>query len=269
MPSNPKTMRFKYTYLVIAILAIGVVACGTLQKKDSEKDARAFLMSFQSNLNKTDEEILKQFDTQQSSEAILTAIHILQNKEHQYIQCEVDFATAQFVIGESEINVTIPAHFKSVNLDQNYAAESSVTMSLKPKEGSYVISKMDGEAFYKSFADLKIDMEYSVEQSQALKLRQPIFAQAQQLQQKFDSVIWYTTYRTKRYYYVVEGAWDFSSEAKRDGANYKMGLVDERGAIVIPVEYDLIGCLGFAFPNLVEVKKGARLVILISFKITS
>jgi hypothetical protein len=252
-------MRSGYTPIAIVALLIGVVACGVLQKKDSETEVRTFLMSFQNNLAKSDDEILKQFDTQQSSESILTAIHILQNKEHVYLECKIDFAQAQLTIGETAVNIVIPAQFKSVNLDRDYHAESSLSMTLRPKDGTYVISKLEAEAFYKSFADLKIDMEYSVEQMQALKTREPIFEQAKHLQQKFDSVIWYTTYNDKRYFYVIAGTWDSSLEVKHDGANYKMGLTDEDGNIIIPLEYDLIGCLGFAYPNMVEVKKNGKL----------
>lgn len=249
-------MRSRYTYLATAMLLLSVVACSILQKKDTEKDARAFLVSFQNNLSKSDAEILKQFDTPQSSEALLTAIRILQNKENAYLQCTADFEHAQFVFNESEVNILITVNFKSVNLDHEYAAESSIGMVLKPKDGNYVITNLDGEIFYKTFADLRNDMQYSVEQTQALKDREPIFAIAKQLQQKFDTVIWYTTYNQKKYFYVVQGTWDISPENK--STNYKMGLVDETGGIVVPIEYQLIGCLGFDFPNLVEVKKDGK-----------
>ncbi|RAW00088.1 YARHG domain-containing protein [Pseudochryseolinea flava] len=249
-------MRLSSIYLFIVFLFTGVAACSVLQKKDVEKEARAFLTAFQNNLSKSDAEILKQFDTQQSAEAILAAIRILQNKENEFLKCSVNFENAELVFDKGIVNVLAPVSFHSEKLAQEYAAESSVKMILKPKDGSYVISTFDAEAFYKAFADLRIEAEYSVEQAQALKVRQPIFAIAQALQQKFDSVVWYATYNQKRYFYVVEGVWEVDGEKK--STDYTMGLVDDAGTVIIPVEYQLIGTIGFDLPNIVEVKKDGK-----------
>ncbi len=37
-----------------------------------------------------------------------------------------------------------------------------------------------------------------------------------------------------------------------------MGLVDETGTVVIPVEYKLIGTPGFAKPQMIEVTKNGK-----------
>jgi hypothetical protein len=70
-------------------------------------------------------------------------------------------------------------------------------------------------------------------------------------------VVWYTFYNYRAYFYVVSGQWDggsWSVEGMEGQPPYKMGLVDETGKVIIPVQYQMIGTLGARVENAVEVK---------------
>jgi hypothetical protein len=90
----------------------------------------------------------------------------------------------------------------------------------------------------------------------------------ERLQTGVDSVIWFTRYQDQLYFYVVEGDWqnpksfdNYRADAElpvQKAGSYKMGLLDAEGKVVIPVDYDLIGTLGFDMENLVEVKRNGK-----------
>jgi hypothetical protein len=250
--------------LPIKLLAVALVilaACSILKKEDTEKDVRTFLTAFQQDLGKSEQEVLAHFDARQSQESILSAVKILQNKEHEFIVCTIAFANAQISKEKEGIKVIIPANFSSQNVDEDYHGETNFTLWLKPKDNTYVIAKLEAEQFYETFADLRNQMEWSVDHIREMKKREPIYARAKALQQQYDSVVWYATYEGQNYYYVVQGPWtnffmDYNSTVRNTG--HQMGLVDEQGTVVIPVKYELIGTPGFEQPGLVEVKRGGK-----------
>ncbi len=81
-------------FAAIGILAIAIAACSTLKTKDSDEDIRLFLGSFEASLKLSDAGILKQFKVKQTREAVLSAIHVLQNKESEYIVCTMAYQAA-------------------------------------------------------------------------------------------------------------------------------------------------------------------------------
>jgi hypothetical protein len=251
--------KFLFKAAIAALLV--VAACSILKKDDSEAAIRKFLASFQNSLTLPDRDILKQFETKQTSESILSAIRIAQNKEHEFITCTFNYPQAQIVKDAGSIKVVIPATFDSKNLDYEYHEAATLTLWLKAEDDSFVITKLEGDEFYTAFAKIKNEMEWSVDIKKEMQRRQPIYALAKNLQQKFDTVVWYTTYHNKNYFYVVNGAWKnyFTTSNKKPSEPMgKMGLIDEQGNIVVPVDYDLIGTIGFELPNVVEVKKNGK-----------
>jgi hypothetical protein len=130
---------------------------------------------------------------------------------------------------------------------------------LKAKDQSFVISQFEGDTFYLDFATLRNEIQWSAERQVEIDKRKPIHAQAKALQQQYDSVIWYTTYMHKNYFYVVNGSWSNQfNDGKNENKNAVMGLVDEAGTVVIPVAFDLIGTIGFDKEQVVEVKKNGK-----------
>lgn len=238
-----------------------VASCTVLKKEDPNKEVLAFISTFQASLASTDEEILKQFEAKQSQESILSAIRILQNKEHEFIVCTAAFQQSQVSFEDSGIKVVIPANFSSQNIEGDYHGETTLTLWLKPKNNSYVVTVLVGEDFYKTFADIRNGMEWSVEHIRETKKREPIYSKAQTIQQQFDSVIWYASYQDNLYFYVVnsgEQGFTMNYNYPEQSTGYFMGLTDENGALIIPVEYELIGTIAFEMPMAIEVRKGGK-----------
>jgi hypothetical protein len=258
-------MSFRRPLFAIAgVFAIVIASCSILKKNDPDEAVRAFIVAFQASLEHADPDIFKLFETQQSHEAILSAIRVLQNKESEYILCSMAYQNANIEYDEDVVKVTIPAVFTSRNVDDaDTREESTLTLLLKRQQHALVIAQLEGEEFYRSFSKLRSDIEWQTERKDAMKTRLPIYARALEIQQQYDSVVWYTRYQDKHYFYVVNGTWEprsemYSSFVNGDPAGYKMGLVDEAGSVVIPVEYEMIGTLGFSKPHLVEVVKDGK-----------
>ncbi|MFD1000740.1 YARHG domain-containing protein [Ohtaekwangia kribbensis] len=249
-------------YLLVKI-AFGVLlftaACSVLKKEDPEKEIVAFLTTFQNTLSQPDEAILDLFDAKQSKESILSVVKILQNKEHEFILCTALYNQPQISKEETGIKVVIPVNFAPQNIEEDFHEETSITFWLKPGKDSFVITKVEGEEFYKSFASIRGNLEWSVERIRELKKREQIYTRAAELQQRYDSVIWFATHEKKNYYYVVKGSWtNYFYDDNPKSSDYTMGLVDEAGEVIIPVEYELIGTLAFEVPGMVEIKKEGK-----------
>ncbi len=110
-------MKFSNRIVFVSVLLLAVVvSCSVLKKENSEKDIRVFLTTFQGTLGSSDDEILKYFETRQSKEAILSAVKVLQNKEHEFIECLASFDNAEVAIEDKGVKVVIPVSFKTKNL---------------------------------------------------------------------------------------------------------------------------------------------------------
>jgi hypothetical protein len=252
-------MKTRYLFLVCLLLLSQ--SCSVLKKEDPEKKIRDFLLSFQQAITSDDKELLKQFDTQQSRELISSAIKVLQNKEHEFIVCEASYGLAEILMSEQSIQVNIPVTIRSQKLEDQYQEETSLTMWLKPKRNSYVIAKLGAEEFYKTFAGMRNKMEWEVEREREFSKRKPIYKTIALLESRFDSVIWFSRYKEQNFFYVVSGEWInwFKQyDAKRPVLDTKMGLATENGNVIVPMEYDQIGTVGFDFIDQVEVQKAGR-----------
>ncbi|MGC1241042.1 MAG: WG repeat-containing protein [Chryseosolibacter sp.] len=247
-------------YLALTIASI-VGACSVVKKEDPAQSVRTFLSSFHIDLTRSDQEILKHFRVRQSPEAVLAVIRILQNKE-KYFVCDARFAEADILIQGEEIRVTIPAVFKTNGLESQAMSNAMLQFWLSPEDKSYVITRLEGDDFYNTFMRMKNNNEWGIKGKTAVESRLPIYAKARALEAKFDTVIYYATYKDEDYFYVAEGEWinHSLSSRTRDEQNVgvKMGLADADGKLIIPMEYDLIGTIGFERPDLVEVKKDGK-----------
>ncbi len=77
----------------------------------------------------------------------------------------------------------------------------------------------------------------------------------------YDNLPYVTFINNQLYFYVIQGKWG-NSNLKDAGSikkgEYKMGLVDDKNTIIIPVEYDKISNMGGLAYNLIEVEKGGK-----------
>jgi hypothetical protein len=244
------------TRSVLLTLLISI-SCNAPKKEDPAESIAAFLALFQKSLSLPDEKILELFETTQSRESILTAVHILQNKEDKYIECLVNFASSTSVHDANGYFVSLTALLRPINVDHKTQAEAVWSLVLKPKDKSYVIQKIDADEFYKTFADIRNQITWDVEIKEETEKRVSIYTKAKELQQHYDSVVWFTHYGDATYFYVVKGVWNVDKYQK-DTAEYQIGIVDEHNHVILPVEYDHIGTIGFDDENIVEVGKNGK-----------
>lgn len=247
----------------ILIVTIIVTACSILNKEDPDKSVREFLQAFGNSLTKTDAEILTQFETTQSRSTLLTAIRVLQNKDSKFIVSQLAVQQATITRGDKgNISAVIPVILETKDLEEAVKETTTITLSLATKDTSFVITKLEGEQFYQAYTSLKNSSEWSIERKEEFEKREPTYAMARAIETKFDTVIWYAVYNNKTYFYAVEGYWSnyFMEESNENYTprDYRMGLLDSVGNIVIPFEYDLIGTLAFESPGLVEIKANEK-----------
>ena len=250
--------------MILFLLASG---CAILQRESPEKKARAFMVSFQQSLSQEDNEVLKYFESDQSTESLLAAINLLQNEDSQLVECNADFNNMQLEVEEidesikkffnlvhSAVKVTVPV-LMLANLDGE-SRDVELVFWLREKNNQYVIYKMEAENFYSTFTSLKHDIQYAQHQQEELKNREAIYAFAQNLEERYDKVVWYTQYSGQLFYYVINGNWNeeflYSSDVARP--DFKMGLVNSEGKEIMPVVFDMIGTIGVEMDNAVEVK---------------
>jgi hypothetical protein len=247
-----KSWSFACTCLAVVIVS----SCSVLRKEDPEKNVKAFLGEFQAALTKSDDEILAYFRAKQTRDAILSVINILQNQDP-FIVCDAAFANAKITLEKDQVKVEIPVTFNVKDLPSNDKESYTFGIWLTPNDRTFNITQLDGEGLYQAFARIKNRNEWEADRKLALQERLWIYENARELEQKFDTVIWYSTYNSQNYFYVVDGSWnnyfmDYDSRNLRN-ENTLMGLVDAKGDTIIPVTYDLIGSIGFEDENLVEV----------------
>lgn len=240
----------------LCLAVVVVSSCSVLRKEDPEKNVKGFLAEFQEALTKSDEEILAYFRAKQTREAILSVINILQNQDP-FIVCDAAFANANITFQNDQVKVEIPMTFRVRDLPSNDKESFTFEIWLTAKDRTFNITQLDGEGLYQVFARIKNRNEWEADRKLALQERLWIYENARELEERFDSVIWYSTYNSQNYFYVVDGTWnnyflDYESRHLRN-EGVQMGLVDSKGDTIVPVAYDLIGSIGFEDENLVEV----------------
>lgn len=240
----------------ICLSVVVACSCSVLRKEDPEKNVRSFLAEFQGALTKSDEEILTYFRAKQTRDAILSVIKILQNQDP-FIVCEAAFANANITFHNEQVKVDVPMTFKVKDLPSNDKESFTFEIWLTTNDRTFTITQLDGEGLYQVFARIKNKNEWEADRKLALQERLWIYENARELEEKFDSVIWYSTYNTQNYFYVVDGSWknyflDYETRHLRNDS-VQMGLVDSKGDTIVPIAYDLIGSIGFEDENLVEV----------------
>lgn len=247
--------------LVMSVAAL-VAACSILKKDDPEAQVQKFLGAFQASLKQPEAEILKQFETQQSPQAILTAISVLRNTDSTLMNCIARFSESQIIIDEGGIRVIFPITLASKTLNEPAIRESSILMWLKQNGESFLITQFDAEEFYSTYVSLKYEVEHAAHKQQELAERREIITRAQSLEEQYDSVIWYAKNPDATYFYVAAGNWDVERfQSKGAGiptSATKMGLTDYDGKVLLAPKYDLIGTPGTMYSDVVELMDNGK-----------
>lgn len=253
--------------LLMAFVILLSKGCTTTKATDYEKNITVFLDLFEKNLVASDEVILKQFKIQQSEkniteEGIMKAIRIMQNRDQNIdsITCSLNFKGAIFTQENSIVRVEITSKFKSIDPTYSVINNSKFILWLTYIDEKPVITKIDAIHFYNSYRDAVRDLASQKNRQRILSSLQHHLEQAHNLQQTYDTVVWFTQYNDSIYYYVANGTFnnyflDYSAEHPH---SFTMGLVSETGRVVIPPAFDIIGTIGYSKLRVVEVKKNGR-----------
>jgi hypothetical protein len=259
-----KTKVFQYLWALVLIGWLG--GCAFLKQETPESKAREVMIAFQQSLNQPEDEILKFFETEQSRTSLLGAIHIMQNTDSTLLKCELDFTNMTIepskLFDEDVIGVKITATFKPSVVTENDSEDSQpqqgdLIFYLAERKNNFKIVSLDGDNFYNTFTNIKHEIQYAADRQAEVKEREAIYALARNLEEKFDTLVWYTRYNNKVYFYAVTGEWNEEAlypQSSVPKPEYKMGLIDETGKEIIPIEFDMIGTLGAEQENAVEVK---------------
>ncbi|HEV8512817.1 MAG TPA: WG repeat-containing protein, partial [Cyclobacteriaceae bacterium] len=244
------------TATIILIIAI-VVGCSVTSKNEIDKDVEVFLNDFQSKLKDPDYEIMNLFSTNQPKEEILKAIAILQNKDTSLIKSRIVLSAAKSSWVDSWLTVEIPVEL--INKGQVWHDKNVLYLKLIKRDGRYYVGSMDAKELYKHF----LMMKDAIGNADALARRMAdikiYYDKAKELQKDYDSVIWFAHHKNMTYYYVVNGKYNFDSLKANKRQEFKMGLIDETGKVIVPVEFDLIGNPSMMLDEAVEVKKDGKI----------
>jgi hypothetical protein len=231
-----------------------LTCCSILSKKnDVNEDVKEFISNFQLSLSKPDSVILDQFRVNQSVDAIVAAIRLLQNQQDSLIQLEVQFDRALIAIENESILVTIPAIFQGGLEPED---KKSISFMLKRFERGFKIIRLEAEEFYLRYSSIRHQIESEAEIKMELANLEKYFDKAKEFQGSYDSVVWFAKHENKIYYYVVNGSWKTPQYNEKFQTGYhSMGLIDSDGKVIVPPAFDLIGTPGILFDNIVEVVK--------------
>jgi hypothetical protein len=253
-------IRPRFLLALITIISM-FKSCSTITRSDYEMKVRNYLDQFEKNLVSSDEVILKQFQVEKSTEAVLKAIRVMQNRDFakDSILVNVNFKNATIIFEEIDIRVEIAAHLKSI--DPAFVLEQDVTFTLwlTSDNGDLSITNIEAEPLYLGYRRAVHELANRKDREKSLASRKIFFDQANELKKTYDSVVWYAQYKDSIYYYVANGPFEsYFFEREQHPRTFTMGLVSETGRVIVPPTFDLIGTIGFEQPDIVEVISNGR-----------
>ncbi|HTH56097.1 MAG TPA: YARHG domain-containing protein [Cyclobacteriaceae bacterium] len=236
-----------------ATILASLIGCSVSPKNGLDQSAKAFLSEFQKKLEGSNEEILALFLTNQNKNEILKAIEILRNSDTSGIRVLPLFeqATASWV--DTFLRVEIPLEMQG---NGSEIQKQKFFMKLFQRDGRYHIGGLEADEMYKQYILIKAENDGALARRMAdAKI---YYDKARELQKNCDTIVWYVHHKNMTYYYAVNGSFNFDSLAKGVKQDYKMGLLDENGIVIVPIEFDLIGNPSIGLPDAVEVSKGGK-----------
>jgi WG containing repeat len=251
-------MRYSIALFALAIM---FVACSVLTKKDFESDVTTFLKKFEADLAISDSTALRLFDGTQSKSSILTALRELRSPEKEIIVCSTDFSKPTILSDSLGLRAVVNV---LLTPSSGSAEQVALTFWLERVNKEFSIKTLDAEQFHSRYSTLLYETMAEEQFAENARLLKPYIDAASQLQNTYDSVIWFVTYPDARssannFYYVINGSWqEPDSSTPLDTTKFKMGLVGEKGNVLVPARFDLIGSPGAMWPDVVEVQKGGK-----------
>lgn len=241
--------------IIAMLLALGtIVGCSILKENDTEGKVKNYLVRFAADLQQSDSLAAKHFRTDQPEWALRNALQLLRNDVESPVKTQISFQNAILSTAEN-ISISIPLTFSADSAGKNSQRTINLELKLAQEDTSFVISQWNGEDLYEKFWAFSTAILDGKNLQVIQESRGFFYDRAKELQQQYDSVIWYATIGGQHYYYVVSGQWNYPYKDSLATDQYRMGLVDESGKIIVPLEFDLIGMPGTLHEDIIEVKK--------------
>lgn len=243
---------------LIVLLALGtMVSCSILKGNDAEGKIKNYLVRFAVELQQSDSLAATHFKTDQSEWALRSALQLLRNTMESPVEVTTMFQQAFVTINDS-ILVSIPVIMRTDSAGMVTQRLTNLEMTLQENDTTFVITRWNGENFYEQFWSYSNAITAGQNVAKIRESRGHFYARAKELQETYDSVIWFANTDPVHYYYVVNGTWSNPYGQQLPVEQYRMGLVDDSSKVIVPVEFDLIGMPGELGEDLIEVKNNNR-----------
>jgi YARHG domain/WG containing repeat len=244
--------------IIVALLVLGAgVSCSILKGNDAEEKVKNFLTRFATDLQQADSIAANHFKTDHSAWALRSALKVLRNDVESPVTASALFSQPVITINDS-IVVSIPVTLTADSAGISSQRITNLEMTLVQTDTTFIITRWNGEDFYETFWSYSSAISAGQTAHEIAETRGHFYERAIQLQESYDSVIWFLAMDPINYYYVVSGNWEnpYGKPLKTD--SYRMGLADESGKEIIPLNFDLIGMPGELSEDLIEVKNANK-----------
>jgi len=256
--------------ILLLVTVVAIIVRSRNMAKPQQGEVAEFLKQFDSNLKAGNTDSLRNdFEIPKKLAVLTRLINVLANKtgfkgnEPPLFKLALDIDHSDIRILNNEMaQALIPVNFTS-----DSAATKISVLKLKVHKISahnYKIVQVDANKLisdysaYNSLIKSKTLTDKDLYSEATLKA----FETSAQLKKKYDTVIWFSHFNNKTYFYVVKGKWDMDLDIYHYKDTvigpYKMGLVGPDMKEIIPPDYDLIHTIGATFPGLVEVEKDSK-----------
>lgn len=255
---NPRTMNRISLVIIAMLLVLGtLVGCSILKGNDAEGKVKHYLARFAADIQQSDSLAAEHFRTDHSSWALRSALKVLRNDVESPVTTNLMFPQAIVTLTDS-IVVRVPVALTADSVGVTSQRMTTLEMTLIQQDTTFVITNWNGEVFYEDFWSFSRNILAGQTANEIQESRGHFYARARELQQTYDSVVWFLNMEPAHYYYVINGSWENPNGDALKSENYRMGLVDESGKQIIPLEFDLIGMPGESGEGLVEVKNSNK-----------
>lgn len=237
-------------FFVVALLLVLSVACGS--SNDQEK-IKSFVADWARAVVSKDIEAARKFYQQ---DFVLPKI-IFEVPEGISFTLNTDALQIEQGKGDS-LTVAVPYHATStIGLEET----NTIILHMVRTGERYSIFDMSPELALK-VKELAMEIERK-NQPPDIALRDSLLlVSVNQLQKKYDSVVYYADVNETNLFYVVMGNWgdpySHDPDEQRNSGDYKIGVVTADDKTIIPVEFDKIYNPNGSFAGMIEVEKQGK-----------
>lgn len=232
-----------------SFIVVLVISCSS--PKDNNHDVTRFLTTWANALTQKDNNVRNLYDPAFEFPTVLV-------DDSANLSYTINVDSIQ--IGTSEDGKGILAVVPFVLVDQKGQMEAG-QMKLTIATTSHGLSIKDmSQELTREVIWRNRRLKYDQDLAQRMKTYDSIWSNvraiAQNLQQHYDTVVFFTNAGKQALYYVANGDWVYPyHDAQSDSGNYKLGVVTADNKIIVPVHYTKIYNPGGTIPGVIEVER--------------